>query len=193
MLNKKLAEITEEELVSALINKDRNSVGILYDKYSPFLYGIIFKIVHRDEIAEDILQEAFVRIWKNISSYDSAKAKLVTWMANICRNLAIDKIRSKEYKNTQQNQDIDNYVNLIEDNSAGTFNPEHVGVREMLYKLPKEQLVIIDLVYFKGYTQSDAAKELDIPLGTVKTRIRSAINYLRSVFNPMPTGLSGEA
>ncbi len=193
MLNKKLTEISEEELVSALVNRDRNSVGILYDKYSSFLYGIIYRIVHSDEIAEDLLQEAFVRIWKNIPAYDSSKAKLVTWMANICRNLAIDKIRSKDYKNSQQNQDIENYVNLIEDNSAGAFNPEHIGVKEMLQKLPADQRAIIDLVYFKGYTQSDAAKELGIPLGTVKTRIRAAINHLRSIFNPMPEGLSGGA
>ena len=178
----KLKEISDADLISSLKNRERNSVGILYDKYSPFLYGIIHRIVHGDEIAEDVLQEAFVKIWKNIASYDSSKAKLITWMANICRNLAIDKIRSKDYKNAQQNQDIENYVNLIEDTGSGAFNPEHIGVREMLAKLLPEQRVILDLVYFKGYTQSDAAKELGIPLGTVKTRIRSAINYLREVF-----------
>ena len=183
MLNtKRLNEITEEEIVSALIAKDRNAVGVLYDKYSSFLFGIIQRIVHSDEIAEDLLQEAFVRIWQNISGYDRNKAKLITWMANICRNLAIDKIRSKDYKNTLQNQDIENYVNLIEDNAGSGFNPDNIGVKEMLEKLTPEQRVIIDMVYFKGFTQNDAAKELGIPLGTVKTRIRAAVNHLRSIF-----------
>lgn len=156
----------------------------MYDKYSSFLYGLVFRIVGSDETAEDLLQEAFVKIWKNISSYDSSKAKLITWMANIARNLAIDKVRSKDYKNTLQNQDIDNYVNIIEDNREGAFSPEHIGVKEMLEKLGPDRRVLIDMIYFKGYTQNDAAKELGIPLGTVKTRIRSAINQLRSIFNP---------
>jgi RNA polymerase sigma factor (sigma-70 family) len=174
-------EITEAELVLALINKDRNAVGILYDKYSSFLYGIIYRIVNSDGIAEDTLQEAFVKIWQHIDGYDSSKAKLITWMSNICRNLAIDKIRSKDYKNSRKNQDIDDYVNLVEDQRPA-FNPESVGVREMLEKLTPEQKILIDMVYFQGYTQNDTANELGIPLGTVKTRLRAAINVLRNIY-----------
>lgn len=155
---------------------------MLYDKYSAFLFGIICRIVRSNEIAEDLLQEVFVRVWENIKGYDSSKSKLITWMANISRNLAIDKIRSKEYKNSMQNQDIDNYVNVIEDGSSGGFNPDHVGLKELLEELSPEQQKLIDLVYFRGYTQSDAAKELNIPLGTLKTRLRAAIGVLRKIF-----------
>lgn len=183
MISKKIKDITEEEIVSALLRRDRDAVGILYDKYSAFLFGIISRIVHSAEIAEDLLQEVFVRVWENIKGYDSSKSKLITWMANISRNLAIDKIRSKEYKNSLQNQDIDNFVNVIEASGSGGFNPDHVGIKELLEKLNPEQQKLIDLVYFKGYTQSDAAKELNIPLGTVKTRLRAAIGVLRKVFN----------
>jgi RNA polymerase sigma-70 factor (ECF subfamily) len=182
MLRKKAADLTEEDIVSALKKKDRDAMGIIYDKYSSFLFGLTHKIVHSEEIAEDILQEVFVKIWKNIDSYDSKKAKFITWIANITRNLAIDKIRSKEYKNQLQNHDISDYVNTIEDSSSAVFNPEHVGVKEMLEKLKPEQKVLIDLVYFQGFTQADAAEKLGIPLGTVKTRIRSAINNLREIF-----------
>jgi len=179
LLNKRPKDITEDELISALKAKNREAVGILYDRYSGFLFGLIHRIVHSEQTAEDILQEVFVKIWKNIDSYDSAKAKLVTWMAIIARNLSIDKIRSKEYKNALQNHDIEDYVNNIEDSA---FNPDHIGVKEMLEKLGPEYKKIIDLVYFKGYTQADAAKELGIPLGTVKTRIRSAILKLREIY-----------
>jgi RNA polymerase sigma-70 factor (ECF subfamily) len=182
LLNRKPKDITEEELISALKSKDREAVAILYDRYSSFLFGLINRIVHSEQIAEDLLQEVFVRIWKNINSYDSTKAKLVTWMANIARNLSIDKIRSKEYKNSLQNHDIADYVNIIKDSGSGSFNPEHIGVKEMLDKLEPEYRKLIDLVYFKGYTQADAAKELGIPLGTVKTRIRTAIIKLREIF-----------
>ena len=182
MVKKKITDITDEELVNALITKDKDSVGILYDKYSAFLFGIINRIVNSDETSEDLLQEVFVKIWKNIGSYDSSKGKLITWMANISRNLAIDKIRSKDYKNSKQNHDIENYVNKIEDERNDSFKPEFVGVKEMLNKLMPEQRTIIDLVYFQGYTQNDVSVKLGIPLGTVKTRIRSAILKLREFF-----------
>ncbi len=181
-LKKRPQDITEDEIVGALKNRNRDAMGIAYDKYSGFLFGLIYKIVHSEEIAEDVMQEVFVKIWKNIDSFDSKKAKFITWIANITRNLSIDKIRSKEYKNQLQNHDIEDYVNTIEDASAAGFNPEHIGVKEMLEKLQPEQKVLIDLVYFQGYTQADAAEKLGIPLGTVKTRIRSAINNLREIF-----------
>ena len=179
MLNKRPKDITEEELIAALKDKNREAVGLLYDRYSGFLFGLINRIVQSEQIAEDLLQEVFVKIWMNIGTYDSRKAKLVTWMANIARNLSIDKIRSKDYKNALKNHDIEDYVNNIEESS---FNPDHIGVKEMLDKLGEEYKKIIDLVYFKGYTQADAAEELGIPLGTVKTRIRSAIMKLREIF-----------
>jgi len=182
LVKKKITDITDKELVNALISKDRDSVGILYDKYSAFLFGIINRIVNSQETAEDLLQEVFVKVWKNIDSYDSSKGKLITWMANISRNLAIDKIRSKDYKNSKQNHDIENYVNIIEDERNDSFKPEFVGVKEMLNKLMPEQRTIIDLVYFQGYTQNDVSVKLGIPLGTVKTRIRSAILKLREIF-----------
>ena len=178
----KTKEISEAELAAALKNRNRDAVGILYDNYSALLYGIIFRIVKSEETAEDLLQEVFVKVWNNISSFDPAKAKLVTWMGNIARNLAIDKIRSKDYKNLQQNHDIADFVNIIEESPSTGFNPEHIGVKEMLEKLPKEQRELLELVYWQGYTQAETAEKLGMPLGTVKTRIRSAVNTLREIF-----------
>jgi RNA polymerase sigma-70 factor (ECF subfamily) len=189
MRNKRSKDITEEELIKALKSDDGQAVGILYDRYSSFLYGLINRIVHSEQISEDILQESFVRIWKNIKSYDSRKSKLVTWMSNIARNLSIDKIRSKEYKKallhvdpSGKNHDISDFVNIIENSSTGSFNPEHIGVKEMLDRLEPEYRKLIDMVYFEGYTQAETAKEIGIPLGTVKTRIRKAILKLREIF-----------
>ena len=181
-LKDRLQEITEEQIVAALKQKSRDAVGILYDKYSSLLFGIIARIVKSDETAEDLLQEVFVKVWKNIDSYDPAKAKLVTWMGNIARNLAIDKIRSKDYKNSQQNHDIEDYVNTIEENPSSSFNPDHIGVKEMIEKLAPEHRILIDMVYFQGFTQAETAEKLGVPLGTVKTRIRTAINNLRDIY-----------
>lgn len=175
--------ITDEELVTRLKNRDQQAVSILYDKYSSVLYGVLVRIVHSEETAEDLVQEVFVKIWNNISSYDSSKGKLVTWIVNIARNMGIDKIRSKDYKDSARNSDIENYVNILEDGQNSSFNPDFIGVKEMLNILKPEQRQIVDLVYFQGYKQNEAADELKIPLGTLKTRLRTAISALREHFN----------
>ncbi|HNP49634.1 MAG TPA: sigma-70 family RNA polymerase sigma factor, partial [Bacteroidia bacterium] len=90
-------KITEEELIRLLSNREEKGIEILYDNYSAALYGVIHRIVQQDEIAEDVLQETFLKIWNNFGQYDSAKGRLFSWMINIARNASIDKVRSKEF------------------------------------------------------------------------------------------------
>jgi RNA polymerase sigma factor (sigma-70 family) len=180
-------KIEEEELVRLLSTQDKKAVGILYDNYSTALYGVIHRIVQSEEIAEDTLQEAFVKIWKTFGMYDSSKGRLFTWIMNIARNLAIDKVRSKDFINSSKNQSIDNIVSFIDLDNNHVPNPDTIGIRELLKKLTPEQKMIIDLLYFKGYTQAEVAEKLNMPLGTVKTRTRLAINTLRKEFDPVNT------
>ncbi len=151
--------------------------------YSQALYGVLFKIVNDEEIARDLLQETFVKIWKNISNYDRQKGRLFTWMLNVARNTAIDTLRSKAFKTNNQNQDIENVVNIVDAQMNTSSQVDHIGLKEVVGKLKVEQQQIIDLLYFNGYTQEEAAKELNLPLGTVKTRSRSAIMQLRQLLN----------
>jgi RNA polymerase sigma-70 factor (ECF subfamily) len=174
--------ISEEELVSRLQHNDRTAYEYLYDNYSAALYGVIHRIVTNDETASDVLQDAFVKIWNGISSYDPKKGKLFTWMLNICRNLAIDKTRSKDFNNSQKNQSTENVVNQIGRLKTDDLKPEHIGLAELVEKLDPNEKFLIDLMYFKGYTQSEIAEEYNIPLGTVKTRLRSATMNLRKIF-----------
>ncbi|MBW7469170.1 sigma-70 family RNA polymerase sigma factor [Pontibacter aydingkolensis] len=148
--------------------------------YSATLYGVILQIVKTEEIAEDVLQEAFVKIWRSFDSYDAQKGRLFTWMINICRNLAIDKIRSKEFRMKVSTDSI-TPANQAEFTS-NTFNPDHIGVREVVEKLSPDQQKIINLMYFEGLTQSEISEEYNIPLGTVKTRARSAVKMLSKLF-----------
>lgn len=94
---------SEEELIQLLKTGDESAFSYLYDHYSGALFGVIFKIIGDQPLAEDILQEAFVKIWNNFSSYDSSKGRLFTWMLNITRNLTIDTLRSKSYKKQSKN------------------------------------------------------------------------------------------
>jgi RNA polymerase sigma-70 factor (ECF subfamily) len=170
----------EEQLIVLLNEQNNDAFNYLYDNYSGALFTIINQIVPDKETAGDVLQEVFINIWRKINSYDATKGRLFTWMLNIARNAAIDKIRSKGYRDSKKNQPILEGENS---NVAASSNPSvaDVGLRKLLTKLNEESRKLIDLSYFQGFTHEEIAKMLGIPLGTVKTRIRTAIMQLRTM------------
>lgn len=183
MSKKRKISLSEEELVLALQRREKIAVEALYDMYSASLFGVIVRIVNDEAIAEDILQDTFIKVWNSFPSYSTEKGRLFTWMVNIARNLAIDKIRSKDFKNQTKNQELENNVTFIDEQRNTVYKPELLGVRDLVEQLKPEQKSILDLVYFKGYTHVEAADELGVPLGTIKTRLRAAITQLRKYFN----------
>ncbi|WP_158825518.1 RNA polymerase sigma factor [Mucilaginibacter lacusdianchii] len=183
MAKKHKINLSEDELISALRRHEKVAAEALYDMYSASLYGVIFRIVNDTTTAEDVLQEVFVKIWNSAGSYSADKGRLFTWMLNIARNLAIDKIRSKDFKNQFKNQELENNVGYIDLHNSTVYKPELLGVKDLVETLRPEQKSILDLIYFKGYTHTEAAEELGIPLGTIKTRLRTAILQLRKHFN----------
>jgi RNA polymerase sigma factor (sigma-70 family) len=168
---------SEQELITALKSRDDQAFSYLYDHYSGSLYSIILQIVKRPETASDVLQEVFVNIWRKIESYDPIKGRLFTWMLNISRNASIDMLRSKNYQNSLKNQEITDTV--YGSDQVTQTSIDSIGLSKFLAKLRPEQRVLIDLAYFKGYTHDEIAQIEDIPLGTVKTRIRNALLQLR--------------
>ena len=183
MSKKRKISLSEDELVSALRNREKIAVEALYDMYSASLFGVISRIITDIPVAEDVLQETFVKIWNSFSGYSAEKGRLFTWMVNIARNLAIDKIRSKDFKNQAKNHELENNVTFIDEQRNTVYKPELLGIRDLVSTLKPEQKSILDLVYFKGYTHVEAAEELGVPLGTIKTRLRMAILQLRKHFN----------
>jgi RNA polymerase sigma factor (sigma-70 family) len=169
---------SESELVAQLLQQDEKSFGYLYDNYSGALFGIISQVIPDKEIASDVLQEVFVNIWRKIGSYDATKGRLFTWMLNVARNAAIDKIRSKGYQDGLRNLPLQQDVNVPGQQVAP--RTDDFGLRKMVSRLKDEQKVLVELSYFQGYTHEEIAKTLSIPLGTVKTRIRSALIQLRT-------------
>ena len=171
---------SEQELVALLQQRNDQSFGYLYDNYSGALLGVINSIVPDAETARDVLQEVFVNIWRKIESYDPTKGRLFTWMINVARNAAIDKLRSKSYQDSLKNHSIQDNVDT---SIGGATLPQvgDIGLKKMLTKLKEEHKVLIDLSYFQGYTHEEISRLLDIPLGTVKTRIRSALTHLRTM------------
>jgi len=178
----KKSAFTETDLVTGLGTGDKKFLEALYDMYCGSLFGIINRIIKEEEIAEDVLQDTFVRIWQSFTLYDASKGRLFTWMSNLARNLALDKLKSKSYRNNNLNDKLGDLQTTVDDQFHIKNNPETIGVREIVMKLKPEYKSIIDLVYYKGYTHVEAAEELDIPLGTLKTRMRMAVNDLRKYF-----------
>jgi RNA polymerase sigma factor (sigma-70 family) len=171
----------EHELVSLLKAKDEKAFAYLYDNYSAAINGVIYRMVEDRELGEELLQTTFVKIWKNMAYYEETKGRLFTWMVNIARNLTIDTLRSKSYRQQQQISNDENAVSNIRDEKYGTEKFDAMGIRNQLANLKPEQRNIIDLAYFNGYTQDEISKETGIPLGTVKTRMRTAILELRKL------------
>jgi RNA polymerase sigma factor (sigma-70 family) len=171
----------EEELIALLQSGDQSAFAYLYDNYAPALYGIIFRIINNKELAEDVLQEAFVKIWNNFSNYDATKGRLFTWMLNITRNLSIDTIRGKSYKKQNKIQSTENAVINASNSTNENDRFDALGVRKQVSALREDQKQIIDLAYFEGFTQNEISQKLGIPLGTVKTRMRTAISELKKI------------
>lgn len=169
----------EQELILSLKAKDEQSFSYLYDNYSGALYSIVLQILPDKELANDVLQEVFVNIWRKIDTYDNTKGRLFTWMLNVARNLAIDMVRSKAYQNSQKNQDLPDSVYFDKGGAVTQQNVDNIGLRKIVGKLKIEHRVLIDLAYFKGYTHEEIAEIEKLPLGTVKTRIRTALTLLR--------------
>lgn len=175
--------LAENELIEAIKNKSRAGAETLYDMYSKSLYGIIIKLVKNKEIAEDTLQKAFLKIWNSFDHYNASKGRLFTWMLAVTTNIARDTLRSLHYHQYLNTESIDNNVGKIEERYYSVFNIETIGARPLINCLKKEHKQILDLIYFQGYTQSEVADELNLPLGTVKTHCRKAIQTLRDIYN----------
>jgi RNA polymerase sigma-70 factor (ECF subfamily) len=153
---------------------------ILYDQYSGALFGIIQRTIRDQGFAEDILQQAFVKIWNAIDQYDESRGTLFTWMSTIARNLALDLRRLKSFEARNKTDDVDT---IVYSNEAITQAPgsEKVDVARLLNTMDDKYRVILELMYLQGYSQAEIAELIDIPLGTVKTRAKKAIDILRDV------------
>lgn len=172
----------ESELVMLLKQRQEVAFSYLYDHYSASLYSVIVSIVPDRELGNDILQEVFLKIWRQIETYDTSKGRLFTWMLNVARNASIDAVRSKNFQQSQQNKELTE--NVYDAGGSTHTNTDNIGLRKIVYRLKEEYRVLVELSYFEGFTQDEISKMLKIPLGTVKTRLRTALTQLKQVIKP---------
>ncbi len=165
------------DIVTLLKNREEKGLSMLYDKYAPALLGIIKRIVKNTNVGEEVLQQALLKVWNNVDSYDAQKGNFFTWIASIARNTAIDQVRLKGY---QMSNNIETLDGLNDADVSVSIPTDDLDASVLLKSLDEKYKVVLDLIYLQGFTQADAAAALNIPLGTVKTRLRSAIQTLRN-------------
>lgn len=176
---------TDVELLRKIAGGDEQSVGKLYDKHSGLLFSIISRVVKDDGEAEDVLQDVFVRIWEKAELYNDSYGPPVVWMCRLTRNLAIDRIRSKAFKTRMSESDIDTHFDLFthdkesQPQEKAEQSEALAAISNALNSLTKDQRQLIEYAYFQGYSQSELADFFGLPLGTVKTRIRTAMSVLK--------------
>lgn len=163
----------EAVLVQRLLARDERALRLLYERHGARLLVVIRRLVRDEALAEDVLQEGLLKVWLNVASYDADRGRLFTWMVRVCCNHAIDAVRNPRYRFHRGNPSLE---------ASGAhwrpapvdFNPDHIGVRELVLRLKPRQREVIELLYFGGCTHVETAEELGIPLATVKTRARAA-------------------
>ena len=175
--------LSEDKLIEGLKNMDGSAMSALYRMYSDSLYRVISTIVVIEEVAQDLLQETFIKIWKSFKQYDPGKGRLYTWMARLARNISIDYLRSVNYRNYTVSENLSESTQQIDQRFQVSYNPELIGVKDMTNILNEDQRLALDLIYFKGYTHVQAAEELNITVGILRSRLQSSITELRRTFN----------
>ncbi|GAB2790756.1 ECF RNA polymerase sigma factor SigK [Rhabdobacter roseus] len=178
---------SEEELIPLLKRSDKQAYQYLYDHYAGAIYSVLCKVLKDTTKAEDALQDAFLKIWKNMDAYDPQKGRLFTWMLNVARNSAIDMLRSESRKQWEALSPGCTY-----NEAMITYQPPISGLdlRRYVDELRPERKILVEMVYFQGYTHEEASEILKVPLGTVKSRIRTALLELRAFFAPAELAFS---
>ena len=174
-----MSALLEKHIVELLQERNDKAISLLYEHYGDTLYGVAKKVVRDEELAQDVLQESFVKIWKKSDSYDATKAKLFTWLFRITRNTAIDKLRSVNTKSDKEIQiDVSDVYNL----GVESIRPEFMDVRENLDKIEDKYQIVLEALFFQGMTQQEASDELNIPLGTIKSRLKIGLRELKKIY-----------
>lgn len=177
----KLSE-DDPELVRRLKNREPQAMAELYDLYGRLTYALIFRIVRNGPVAEDLVQETFLRIWNRVHGFDAERGAFGPWILAVARNRAIDYLRSIDGRTMQTPFELEK---MEEPSQYADFERHIMNVdrarllREAFVKLSPNQRVVIELAYYEGLSQSEMATRLRQPLGTVKTLVRSALKRLR--------------
>jgi RNA polymerase sigma-70 factor, ECF subfamily len=185
--------LADEDLISLVGDGDAEAFATLYDRRSRAAYSLAYRMMGEKQAAEDLLQDAFLKVWRGAASYRPERGSVRTWMLSIVHNRGIDQLRSLASRRRTQEKVEASAPTSQPSNAFGEAwrNSQREQVREALGSLPKEQLKILELAYFSGYTHVEIADLLGLPLGTVKGRMRLGLKKLRDHFEARGIAATG--
>ena len=174
----------DEDLISLVGEGDAEAFATLYDRHSRPAYSLAYRMMGGRQAAEDLLQDAFLKLWRSATSHRAERGSVRTWLLTIVHNRGIDQLRSlTSRRRTQEKVEAEALTSHPSEAFAQSWrNSQREQVREALKTLPEEQLKILELAYFSGYTHVEIAELLGLPLGTVKSRMRLGLKKMRDYF-----------
>lgn len=184
------SEISDNDLLRAVSRGDERALAAIYDRYRLILFGLILRILHDRPEAEDVLQEAFLQVWRRAADFDESRGRAFTWLVTIARSRALDRLRALGSR-ARLAEEVGHSPHYEVGDAAEDALKSEQGtiVRQALAELPEEQRRTLFLAYFEGLTQTEIAARLGDPLGTVKTRMRSGLIKLRELLRTKSRGL----
>jgi RNA polymerase sigma-70 factor (ECF subfamily) len=183
--------LADEDLISLVEVSDAEAFAVLYDRHSRAAYSLAYRMMGERQAAEDLVQDAFLKIWRGAGSYRSERGSVRTWLLSIVHNRGIDQLRSLgSSRRTQQRMEASAPRSQPSEAFAQSWrNSQREQVREALKTLPPEQLKVLELAYFSGYTHVEIAELLGLPLGTVKGRMRLGLKKIKDYFDSQGTAV----
>ena len=175
-----LAHHSDEALLALCSRADENALGELYDRYGRVAYGLALRIVRDRSLAEDAVQEGFLAVWRSAGAFLAEQGKPSTWILTLVHRRAVDIVRREERRRADPLEETDQPTGEATDEEAWLRAQRQV-VQEALRKLPPEQREAIELAYYGGFTQSELAERLGLPLGTIKSRMFTGLKRLREL------------
>jgi RNA polymerase sigma-70 factor, ECF subfamily len=177
--------LADEDLISLVQTKDAEAFAVLYDRHGRVAYSLAYRMMGERPAAEDLVQDAFLKLWRSARSYRPQRGSVRTWLLSIVHNQGIDQIRSSASRRRTQDK-VEASAPRFQPSDAfaqSWRNAQREQVREALKTLPQEQLKVLELAYFSGYTHVEIAELLDLPLGTVKGRMRLGLKKVKDYFD----------
>ncbi len=172
----------DEELARRLQRREPDAMADLYDRFGRLAYSVVLAIVHDTGVAEDLVQETFLRVWNRVHVFEAGRGALGPWLLAIARNRAIDHLRSLAARMDRNAYELDvrEHPSLFIDMEREVLNTDHANlIRKAIAKLSANQQKVIELAYYEGLSQTEMAERMGEPLGTVKTWVRTALKHLR--------------
>ena len=176
-----MSKLLERNIIDLLRERNEKGMELLFDHYGDTLFGVAYKVTKDEDLAKDVVQLSLMKIWDKIDTYNQEKSKLFTWIFRITRNTAIDKLRSVNLKSDQEIQiEVSDVYNV----GTESVNPDHLDLRKHLDALDEKYQVVMEALFFQGMTQQEASEALDMPLGTIKSRLKIGLRELRKIYDP---------